>query len=168
MIYENTNSQFQKTLRNLKAILEKAELFAQSKKVEFPVMMNSRLAVDQFPLYRQIQIACDTAKLGASRLTAKEAPPHEDGEMTINQAKSRIDDVIAYLGKLTEQDYQSASTIKITTPRWEGKYLMGNEYVIHHVIPNFYFHITTAYSILRHCGVDVGKHDYLGELPFKK
>jgi uncharacterized protein len=168
MIYELTNPQFAKTLQNLLHILEKGSKHAEVKKFEFDVLLNSRLAPDQFNLLRQIQIACDTAKLGAARLTGKDAPVHDDSEKTWTEVKSRIEQVIRYLGSLSQSDYVGAEAKHITQPRWEGKYLSGNDYVIHHAVPNFYFHVTTAYSILRHCGVDIGKKDYLGELPYRK
>lgn len=156
-----------KALRNLNLILEKGAKFAEAKKIEPEILLNSRLAPDQFALIRQVQIACDTAKLGASRLSGKEAPTHDDQEKTLGQIKNRIDQTIQYLNTLSAKDFEGAETKKITTPRWEGKHLTGLDYVHHHILPNLYFHITTAYSILRHNGVDIGKKDYLGELPFK-
>ena len=163
-----TVTQFLKMLKNLNAILDKSALYAESKKIDMEVLLNSRLAPDQFNLIRQIQIACDTAKLGGARLAGKEAPVHEDNEKTLPELKNRIDDVIKFLGTIKPEDFNGALERKISQPRWEGKYLTGAEYAIQHAIPNIYFHITTAYSILRHNGVDVGKKDYLGEMPFKK
>jgi hypothetical protein len=167
MIYDLTVPQFIKTLKNLNAILDKAAGFADSKKVEMEVLLNARLAPDQFPLTRQIQIVCDTAKLGASRLTGKAAPVQEDNEKSLSDVKARIQSVISYLETFKAEDYKNAANISVTQPRWEGKTLTGQEYAIHHVIPNFYFHVTTAYAILRHNGVDIGKKDFLGELPYK-
>lgn len=168
MIFELTVSQFIKGLQNLDAILEKSAQFAESKKVDFPIFLESRLAIDQFPLVRQIQIACDTAKLGASRLTLKPAPEHQDKEKSLIEIRTRIQETINYLKTLKLEDYKEAAERKISQPRWEGQYLTGHDYVIHHVIPNFYFHLTTAYSILRHNGVEIGKKDYLGPMPFKR
>jgi hypothetical protein len=169
MIYDLTVTQFIKMLHNLTAILDKAAGFADSKKIEMDVLLQSRLAPDQFNLIRQIQIACDTAKLAASRLTTKEAPTHADTEKTVNEIKSRIQSTISYLETFTAKDYaEGVSERHISQPRWEGQYLTGNEFVLNHVIPNFYFHMTTAYSILRHNGVEVGKKDFLGKMPFKK
>ncbi len=167
MIYELTVPQFMKTLKNLDAILDKATTFADAKKVDMEVLLNARLAPDQFNLTRQIQIVCDTAKLGASRLTGKAAPVQEDNEKTLAEVKARIQSVITYLESFKPEDYKNAATTIITQPRWEGKTLTGEQYVVHHVIPNFYFHVTTAYSILRHNGVEVGKKDYLGVMPYK-
>jgi hypothetical protein len=168
MLYQITVPQFIKMLQNLNRLLDKGALFAAAKKIDVEVLLNSRLAPDQFNLIRQVQIACDTAKLGISRLTGKEAPVHEDNEKTLSELLTRIDSVISYLGKFSEKDFDGAEERKISQPRWEGKYLTGKEFALQHAIPNLYFHITTAYSILRHNGVEVGKKDYLGEMPFKQ
>jgi hypothetical protein len=167
MYYDLTIPQFIKTLTNLNSMLDKAAGFADSKKFEVDVLLQSRLAPDQFNFIRQVQIACDTAKLGASRLTGKAAPVQEDNEKTLNDVKARIESVIKYLGEFKPEDFKNAATATITQPRWEGKTLTGEQYTTHHIIPNFYFHITTAYAILRHNGVDVGKKDYLGAMPYK-
>jgi hypothetical protein len=167
MIYELTVPQFVKTLKNLNAMLDKAAGYADSKKFEMSVLLESRLAPDMLPFTRQIQITCDTAKLGASRLTGKAAPVQDDNEKTLSEVKARIESTIAYLQTMKVEDYKNAATVTVTTPRWEGKTLTGEQYAINHVIPNFYFHVTTAYAILRHNGVDIGKKDYLGEMPYK-
>lgn len=168
MFHEIAVTQFTKMLNNLDAILDKAQTFAESKKIDVEVLLNSRLVADQFNLIRQVQIACDTAKLCASRLSGKEAPAHEDNEKTLAELKARIAKVTAYLATFSKKDFDGAEERHISQPRWEGKYLNGFEFFIQHAIPNFYFHVTTAYSILRHNGVEVGKKNYLGEMPFKK
>ena len=168
MIYEITVPQFIKALNNLDHILDKGAAFAEAKKFDMDVLLNSRLAPDQFNLIRQVQIACDSAKLGAARLAGIEAPVHEDKEKSLPEIKARIHDVIKFLGTLNAENFKGAEERKISQPRWEGKYLYGQEYAIQHAIPNVYFHITTAYAILRNNGVDIGKKDYLGELPYKK
>ncbi len=168
MIYDLTIPVFTKTLQNLTHMLDKSAAFAETKKFDTAVLMQARLAPDQFPFIRQIQIACDTAKLGAARLTGKEAPSHDDKEQTLADIKTRIHETIAFLNSLTAKDFEGAAERKITQLRWEGKYMLGHDYVNHHAVPNFYFHVTTAYSILRHNGVDLGKKDYLGELPYKQ
>lgn len=169
MFYDITVVQSSKMLQNLSAILDKAAAFADSKKIDVAVLLNARLAPDQFHLIRQVQIACDTAKLGAARITGKtdSAPKHADDETTLAQLQQRISDTMAYLASFTEADFNQAATEKVSQPRWEGKYLTGYEFLIQHVVPNLYFHITTAYAILRHNGVDVGKKDYLGAMPYK-
>ncbi|PJZ55153.1 DUF1993 domain-containing protein [Leptospira adleri] len=167
MLFEITILQFSKMLRNLSLLLEKAASYAETKKFDVEVLLNSRLAPDQFHLIKQVQIACDTAKLGVSRLTGKEAPKHDDQEKTLPELQERIQSVLSYLGTYSEKDFNESLDRKISQPRWEGKYLTGKEFAIQHAIPNFYFHITTAYSILRHNGVDIGKKNYLGDMPFK-
>ena len=168
MIFDLTVLQFTKMLENLTSILEKSTAHADSKKFEMDVLLQARLAPDQFNLIRQIQIACDTAKLCASRLTTKEAPAHADTEKTLSEVKSRIESTISYLKTFSPEDYKDASNRHISQPRWEGQYLTGEEFVLNHAIPNFYFHLTTSYAILRHNGVEIGKKDYLGKMPFKK
>ncbi len=167
MIYELTVTQFIKTLKQLDTFLDKAAGFADSKKFDVEVLLQSRLAPDQFNFIRQVQIACDTAKLGASRLTGKAAPSHDDSEKTLAEVRARIQSTVTYLESFSEADYKNAAETTVTQPRWEGKTLTGNQYVVHHMIPNLYFHVTTAYSILRHNGVDVGKKDFLGTMPYK-
>lgn len=168
MLFQYTVPQFIKMLNNLNAILDKANTFAETKKIDAEVLLQSRLAPDQFNFIRQVQIACDTAKLGASRLTGKEAPSHPDTEKTLPELKTRIESTIAYLEKFTAQDFAESATRHISQPRWEGQYLTGEEFAQHHALPNLYFHVSTAYAILRHNGVEIGKKDYLGKMPFKK
>jgi hypothetical protein len=168
VIYSLTNTQFLRMLENFAGVLAKAEQFADAKKVDFAVLMGSRLAPDQFNFTRQVQIMCDTAKKAAAYLTGKEAPVHADDEKTLADLRKRLDDTAAFLKSLKPQDYEGASERKVSQPRWEGQWLTGEEFVLHHAVPNFYFHFTTAYSILRHNGVDVGKRDYLGKMPYRK
>ena len=169
MFYQLSIVQMSKMLQNLQHILDKAAAFADSKKVDMAVLLNARLAPDQFNLTRQVQIACDTAKLGAARLSNKvdSAPKHADDETTLAELKQRISDTQAYLATFSDADFANAATQHISQPRWEGKYVTGEEFLMQHVLPNIYFHITTAYAILRHNGVDVGKKDYLGAMPYK-
>jgi uncharacterized protein len=168
MLYDTVITQFTKMLRNLSLCLDKASAFADAKKIDAGVLLASRLAPDQFDLLRQIQIACDTAKSGAARLTGKEAPTHEDREKTIAEAKTRIDSVISLLQGFSPKDFTAAEARQITQPRWAGKHLTGSDFAQQHLIPNFYFHVTTAYAILRHNGVELGKKDYLGPMPFQE
>jgi hypothetical protein len=169
MLYDLTVVQFSKMLNNLSSILAKGDAFAEAKKIEVSVLLNSRLAPDQFNLIRQVQIACDTAKLSVARLTGQEAsaPKHDDNESTLAELQTRIASVIDYLATFNAEDFVGAETRKITHHRWNDNYLTGHDFLLEHAIPNVYFHITTAYSILRHNGVEVGKKDYLGAMPFK-
>jgi hypothetical protein len=167
MLYEQTVPQFAKMLRNLSHLLEKGAKTAETKKFDVEVLLHSRLAPDQFNLIRQVQIACDTAKFCVARLTGKEAPVHEDTEKTLPELKARIEKVITFINSFSAKDFVGAGEKKITQARWEGKWMTGHDFVLHHATPNLYFHVTTAYAILRHNGVEIGKKDYLGELPYK-
>ena len=169
MFYKLTVVQFSKMLNNLDLMLDEAAKYAELKKFDVTVLLNSRLAPDQFNFIRQVQIACDTAKLGVARLTgnADSAPKHADDETTLAQLKQRIKETIQYLASFSESDFANAADQKITNARWENKYLTGSDFMLEHAIPNIYFHITTAYAILRHNGVDVGKKMYLGAMPFQ-
>lgn len=167
MIFETTVPQYIKMLNNLDAILAKIGPFCDAKKIEPQVLLNSRLAPDQFNFTRQVQIATDSAKVGIARVTGKEAPSHDDKETTVEQLRTRITETVKYLSTITEKDLAGIQEKRVTTPRWEGKTLSGTEYLIQHSTPNLYFHITVAYEILRHNGLDVGKKDFLGPLPFK-
>ncbi|RYE57774.1 MAG: DUF1993 domain-containing protein [Sphingobacteriales bacterium] len=168
MLYAITVTQYRKMLDNLSSFLDKAAQFAETKKIDVDVLLNSRLAADQFNFIRQVQIACDTAKFGAARLTGKEAPSHPDTEKTLEELKARIKKVQEYLDTFSTEDFDGAEDRHVSQPRWEGKYISGLEFAFQHSIPNLYFHITTAYSILRHNGVDVGKKDFLGQIPYKQ
>lgn len=169
MIHTVVVTQFSKMLTNLLAILNEAEKFAGEKKFETGVLLQARLAPDQFNLTQQIQTACDTAKLGAARLTdtEKDAPKHADTEATMGEIKARIESVIAYLRGFNVDAFSDAAAHRITQPRWNGKSLSGEEFFVQHVIPNFYFHVAMAYAILRHNGVPVGKRNYLGDMPYR-
>jgi hypothetical protein len=168
MLFEMTVPQFTKMLHNLSLIIDKATTNATNRKFEMDVLLSARLAPDQFNFIRQIQITCDTAKLCCARLTGIDAPNFDDSEKTYAEIKTRVEKTISYLKTVTAKDFEGADEKHITQPRWEGKYLTGKEYAEQHAIPNFYFHMSTAYAILRHNGVPVGKKDYLGAMPYKK
>lgn len=168
MLYDITVPAFTKMLRNLQGILDKGAAYADAKKFDTSVYLSSRLAPDQFAFTRQIQIACDTAKKAVSQLTGKDAPVHADDEKTWGEVKARIDSTLAYLESFKPADFAGAEERKVSQPRWEGQWLTGKEFALEHALPNFYFHVTTAYAILRHNGADVGKRDYLGKMPYKK
>lgn len=163
-MYASMFGQFTKTLTQLTTWLDAAERHAAERKFDANILMHARLAPDQFPLARQVQIACDTAKLGASRLTGKAAPSHADDEATLADLRTRIASTIAYLRTFTSADFDGAASRVITQPRWEGKVMSGNDYFLEHVVPNFFFHATHTYALLRHNGVPVGKKDFLGPL----
>ncbi len=163
MYYESI-LQMKKMLGQVATWLDKAEAYAKEKSFDANVFLGFRLAPDQFAFARQIQTACDTAKLSASRLSGKEAPKHADTEQTVEELRARLQAVIAYLDGFSAKDFEGAATRVITQPRWEGKVMTGADYFTEHAQPNFFFHITHSYAILRHNGVPVGKRDYLGAL----
>ena len=156
--------QIKKMLGQLDKWLETAGTYAKTKKFDPNEFLGFRLAPDQFAFARQIQIACDTAKLGASRLTGRAAATQADNEATLDELRARVRFVIEYLDGFSAKDFESAATISVTQPRWEGKTMTGADYFLEHAVPNFFFHLTTAYAILRHNGVAIGKRDYLGAL----
>lgn len=163
-MYFETFAQMKKQLRQMETWFTAAETYATEKKFDPSVLISMRLAPDQFPLARQVQIACDTLKLGASRLTGKEAPSHADTEQTFADLRGRIQSTLAYLDGFSASDFADSATRLVTQPRWEGKVMSGHDYFLEHVVPNFFFHTTHVYAILRHNGVSVGKRDYLGAL----
>ena len=159
---------FEIGLNALSANLDKAAAFAAAKKIDSAVLVSTRLAPDMFPLSRQIQIATDQAKNGSARLAGVEAPKYEDNETTIDQLKARIAKTLAYIKTLDARQIDGAADREINFPVGPNKGQMkGDDYLNHFVLPNFYFHITTAYDILRHCGVEIGKRDFLGSIPLK-
>jgi uncharacterized protein len=163
-MYEDMFRQMKKTLGQIDHCLAAASEYAKTKPFDATILLGLRLAPDQFPLSRQVQIACDTAKLGASRLTGKEAPNQTDTEQSIDELRARVRSVIAYLDGFTGKDFEGTATRVITQPRWEGKTMTGHDYFFEHVVPNFFFHCGHVYALLRHNGVPLGKRDYLGAL----
>lgn len=166
-MYYQIISHMKKGLGQLDHCLTKAAAYAATKGFDGNVFVTSRLAPDQFALARQVQIACDTVKLASARLTGKDAPKHDDHEKTLDELKARIASVVAWLDQLTPDDFAGAADRVVTQPRWEGKVMSGADYFVEHALPNFYFHLTTTYAILRHNGVDLGKRDYLGPLSLR-
>ncbi|HZD31063.1 MAG TPA: DUF1993 domain-containing protein [Candidatus Angelobacter sp.] len=159
--------EMKKLLRNMPTWLEKAEAHASAKGYDANLLLQSRLAPDMFPLVRQFQSACDNAKFGAAFTAGKEPPSHADTEQTFDDVRARIAAVTAYLDTFTEKDFEGTEARTVRRPRWEGKSMTATAYFLEHSTPNFFFHFTTAYAILRHNGVDIGKRDYVGELDFR-
>jgi len=160
---------FEIGLNALSAILDKAAAHAAAKKIEPAVLLQSRLAPDMFPLVRQVQIVSDQAKNGSARLAGVEAPRFDDNETTIDQLKDRITRTLTYVKTLDAKQMDGAGDREITFPLGPTNkgHMKGADYLNHFVLPNFYFHMTAAYAILRHCGVDIGKRDFLGGIPMK-
>ncbi len=164
-MYTASVPQLTKMLQGLANWLGKAEEHAKQKNFDVNTLLSARLAPDMFPLVRQIQSSCDTAKFMAARLAAKEPPKNPDTEQTLEEIKARIASTIEFLGSIKESDFQGAAERVVTTNYLPpGKGFTGAVYMNQNALPNFYFHITTAYLILRHNGVDVGKMDYLGNI----
>ena len=160
---------FEINLNALSGLLDKAEAYAAAKKIDAAVLLHSRLAPDMFDLARQVQVATDQARRGAARLAATEAPSVEDKETTIAQLKERIAKTVAYLKALDRAKIDASAEREITFPLGPEKkgHMKGDDYLNHFVLPNFYFHCTAAYAILRHCGVEIGKRDFMGAIPLK-
>ncbi|AUX23928.1 hypothetical protein SOCEGT47_044580 [Sorangium cellulosum] len=151
-------------LGNLSAILKKAVAYAEAKKIEPRVLLDARLAPDMFPLTRQVQIASDTAKGCGARLAGIDVPKYEDNEASFDELQARIAKTIAFLNGLRPEQLDGSEDRDVTIPtRDQPLQLKGLPYLQHFVLPNLYFHVTTAYAILRHNGLDIGKIDYLGE-----
>jgi hypothetical protein len=151
-------------LKNLETCLDKAEQHAAAKKFDVNVLMTSRLAPDQQHFIYQVQSACDYVKGAAAWLSGQTPPKHEDTEQTIGELRERIRKTIAFVDSVKEAQYAGASERKVSLSWAPGKVIGGLDYLLQMTIPNTYFHITTAYAILRHNGVDVGKMDYLGSI----
>jgi len=156
---------FVKTLGNLSAILAKGEAYAEQKKFEPAILLNMRLAPDMFPLLRQVRIACDFAKGASARLAGEEPPQWEDNEATIADLQARIARTIAFVQGFAPSRFEGAESRKVTvTMRGEPVEYVGLPYLAHVVLPNFFFHAATAYDILRHAGVELGKRDFIGKV----
>jgi uncharacterized protein len=159
-------SSFEIVLNALSAVLDKADAFAVAKKIDPAVLLATRLAPDMFSLTRQVQAACDQAKNASSRLAGVEPPKFADDETTIAQLKARIAKTLAFLKTLDAKAIDVAAEREIVFPLGPKQgHMQGGDYLTHFVLPNFYFHATAAYAILRHCGVDIGKRDFIGAIP---
>ena len=162
-MYQACVPPFVRMLDNLAAILEKAALHAEAKKIDPAVLVNARLYPDMFPLSKQVQIAADAAKGGAARLAQVEPPAYEDNEATFADLAARLRKTVAYLRTLKPEQIDGSEDRTVTwKTRTATKSMQGMPYLLNHVTPNLYFHITTAYDILRHNGVEIGKGDFLG------
>lgn len=167
IIYDLTVPYFDKNLQNVERWIDKAQAFATAKKFDANTLLTARLAPDQFPLVRQIQSVCDNAKFICSRATGKQPPAHPDTEQTWDELRTRIHSVRELVNGFKPSDFEGIEDRIVTLPWMPGKALTAKDYVLAFGLPNFGFHLTTAYSILRHNGVDVGKMDFMGSLPFR-
>lgn len=150
-------------MKALSAILAKAASWAEGRKIDPLVLTSARLAPDMFPLTRQIQIASDNAKGAGARLANIEIPSYEDKETTFPELQERLSKTIAFLETLTPTQIDGSEDREITVKMRSGDLnFKGQDYLLGFALPNFYFHVTTAYAILRHNGVEIGKKDFLG------
>jgi uncharacterized protein len=163
-MYEVTVPVLARFLNNLDKCLDKAQAHADQKKFDTAVLVHSRLAPDMLTLARQVQIASDNAKGCVARLTGNEAPKYEDNEASFAELKARIAKTVAYVTSFKPEQFEGSETrdvvLKFPSATFEFK---GKDYALHFVLPNVLFHITTAYNILRHNGVDIGKADFLAK-----
>ena len=166
-LYAASVPQLKKMLNNVDKWLEAAVEHAKSKSFDPNVLASSRLAPDQYPLTRQIQAVADNAKFCAARLTGQEAPKHPDTETTIDELRARLRAVVEYLDTFTEADFADSKDRLVELSFMPGKVLSTADYLNEMALPNFYFHATTAYAILRHNGVSLGKMAFLGSLNLK-
>ncbi len=165
-MYDATVKTGIRMMTNLAGLLDKAAQHAESRKIDPAVFVGARLAPDMFPLARQVQIASDTAKIGAARLAGVEAPAWKDDEQTLPALVDRARRTVTYLETLQSAQFEGAEDRVV---RWKSRStereMPGLAYLLHHLLPNLHFHCTTAYAILRHNGVELGKMDYLGREP---
>jgi uncharacterized protein len=166
VMYSMTVPVFERMLGNLSAILDKGAAHAQARKIEPSILLNARLYPDMLPLTSQVRIACDFAKGATARLAGAEPPKYDDNEATFDELKARIAKTIDFVRGHAPEQFAGAEerTVEMKL-RGEAMTFKGLPYLARVVLPNFYFHATTAYDILRHNGVELGKRDYVGPLP---
>ncbi len=164
-MYTTSVPVFKQMLNALRAILEKTEAHAAAKNIDPAVLLQSRLFPDMFPLLRQVQIAADFAKGISARLAGVDVPSHEDNEQSIADLQARLATTLAFIDSLDAAQFEGSEArdviLRPGTPK--EKKLVGQAYLVNYGLPQFFFHVTTAYAILRHNGVEVGKRDYMGE-----
>ena len=156
---------FRQMLNSLNAILAKAETHAAAKKIDPNALLHARLFPDMFPLIQQVQLASDFAKGAAARLAGVDVPSYEDKEQTFSDLHARIEKTLAFIGSLTPaqiDDSKEREIVSMAGTPYERKFPNQTTYLLHYGLPQFFFHVTTAYAILRHNGIEIGKRDYIG------
>ena len=165
-VFQSSVPVYERSLRALLAILDKAGAHAEARKFDSAVYLATRLRPDMLPFARQVQIACDNAKNAAARLAGVAAPVFEDKETTLDELKARIRATLDMLQTIDPKAIDAGADREIVFPVGPNKMKMqGANYLLHYAMPNVYFHLTTAYDILRYCGVEIGKRDFLGAVP---
>lgn len=163
-MYQASAPRFVHMLNNLSAMLDKAQAHAAAKKLDPAALTTFRLFPDMFPLSRQIQVACDVAKGTVARLAGVDVPKHEDTEQTFDELKTRIAKTVAFINTIKPEQIDGSDDKDITVKLGKQEYrFKGMQYLLNWAHPNFYFHATTAYNILRHNGVELGKKDFVGD-----
>ena len=163
-MYQASVPRFVNILGNLSGILDKAQAHVDAKKLDETALTGFRLFPDMFPMRRQVQIACDTAEGVVARLAGLALPAHDDSEKTLSELKLRVAAAMAFVQGMTPAQIDGTEDKAIVTKRGDKEtHYTGMQFLLGHAIPNFYFHITSAYAILRHNGVEIGKRDYLGK-----
>ena len=160
-MYYEIVSQCVRSVKNLDIFLDKAQQHATQRKFDVGILMKSSLAPDMKNFIYQVQSACDYVKGAAAWLSGQMPPRHPDTEQTVDELRSRIRKTIAFAESVSEAQYDGAADRKVS---WGGKIIGGDDYLLQMSLPNIYFHLTTAYAILRHNGVDIGKKDFLGPI----
>lgn len=166
-LYEAVIPPLTKGLANIDRWFDKLAAHAAQKKFDPAVVLTARLAPDQYSFTRQVQSACDQAKFTAAKLCGKEPPAHPDTETTVDELRARIKTVIGYLETFKREDFEGAEERACGHVWMGGKTMRGGDYLDHFALPNFYFHMTHAYAILRHNGLDLTKTDFVAPLPLK-
>lgn len=166
-LYTFTVPVFIKTLGGLKNVLGKAQAHLADTAGDEATLLADRLAPDMFPLVKQVQVACDNAKGATARLAGVEAPKYEDTEQTINELIARINKTVDFVQSVSEASFKDAAARKVTLPYFPDKYMTGFDYAREYAIPNFFFHVVTAYGIVRKNDVAIGKADYTNGLPLQ-
>ena len=162
-MYQASVPRFVNILSNLSSILDKAQAYVEAKKIDPSVLPNYRIAPDMLPLTAQVQIACDSAKGLVTRLSGVAAPVFEDNEKTLVELKERIAKTIAFVQSVPSESIDGTEEKEIVIKRGEKEtHYKGMQFMLGHAVPNFYFHVSMTYAILRHNGVEIGKRDYLG------
>lgn len=164
-MYEASVPVFRQMLGSLSVLLDKAADHANAKGFDAQVLLASRLYPDMFPLARQVQIACDSTKFAVARIAGVDAPKHEDHEQTVDELKARIASTLAFVDTVAREAIDGQEAREITIPLRDRSLKMeAMQYLLHWVLPNVIFHVSTAYAILRHNGVGIGKRDFLGNV----
>jgi hypothetical protein len=162
-MYQVSVPGFVSALTNLSSILDKAQAHVDARKLDPTALTSYRLFPDMLPFTKQVQIACDTAKGVVARLAGLEIPVHEDNEQTLAELQARIGKALSFIQSVSAQQIDGSEEKEIVIKRGDKEtHYQGLQFLLGHAIPNIYFHVTTAYNILRHNGVEIGKRDYLG------